>query len=656
MLNARFEPGHDEHQSRTLKLRRLSNSRGIQGEIVDVAKQNGRGNKSQGGRMCMYGFHARRASGDSEKVPDRAQKWPDSYNPSGQPIGPNSSAAMQAVAAHAGALERLEAELLPEAGAARSLIADGSDPAKAFRVSSVAIDGSPARSAGTSLSLTNGYVVVMHNDSGAALEAIGFAYAAQAPLPDDHEWLFAVAGCIHPLPVDRDGFVFVAVRGKGVHHGTLPTSSTQPHFANHGGVGSALVNKADLVALLDKPGPLPWPTREELKAQQEAVAKEKAADKTRRPLAKAVLELPTKQRALEHARRDMQAALRSAAEAVGDAVTEAAGEAAAQGGEGSGVGGAGGSAQDELEAARQALHDVERQVAEAACDEMIAATAARLQAVAGLDPLIVDGEVAAAAEEPEEVEEGPDTESEAESEEEEEEEEEEPAAAVVVEGLPGNRVELLAAITDPAREFGLLQSAESTLATPAINALKAKCKANGVDVPASVAAHKKGQPLPEGCFIVKVCSKARPDSNPTSTPVSPWGRPSRNCKVTDLTLAPKPYTVSVGPLYVSRQPVASPAPSPATWCSSQCSRACASPPWACPPRACRSRGVAARRRWSCSSARRRAWRGGTSRRTRRRRRSARCAPRCPRRRRAGSCCRPRSSPAGSACAPRAARP
>ena len=129
------------------------------------------------------------------------------------------------------------------------------------------------------------YVVGPHNDSGAALEAIGFVYAGQSPLPSGHEWLFAVAGCLHPLPVDREGFVFVAVRGTGVHHGTLPTSSTEPHFANHAGVGSALVNKSDLVQVLQKrgdPEELPWPAPEELAARRkELAATSSAATRTR---------------------------------------------------------------------------------------------------------------------------------------------------------------------------------------------------------------------------------------------------------------------------------------------------------------------------------------------------------------------------------------
>ena len=322
----------------------------------------------------------------------------------------------------------------------------------------------------------------MHNDSGAALEAIGFVYAAQSPLPNSHEWLFAVAGCIHPLPLDRNGFVFVAVRGKGVHHGTLPTSSTEPHFDNHAGVGSALVNKADLVQLLAKrgePGQLPWPTPEELKARREEVAAQKNKD----GLAKVVRDLAAKQQACEDARRELVSSLQSAAEAVG---AEAVGDEAGEGEVGSS------SAQGERDAARQAIHAAERQNADGALDMVVTATdkaRERLQAMAGLPPLTGDGEAEAAAEG--EV---------------EPEAEENPAAAA--EGVPGTREQLLAAIADPAREYGLLKTAESMLATPAMRALKDMSAARGVDVPAAAEAHKKGQPLPDGFFIVKVHSNS----------------------------------------------------------------------------------------------------------------------------------------------------
>ena len=82
-----------------------------------------------------------------------------------------------------------------------------------------------------------------------------------------------------------------------------------------------------------------------------------------------------------------------------------------------------------------------------------------------------------------------------------------PSAAA--EGVPKTREELLTAIADPAREYGLLKTAESTLATPAFKALEVMCVAKGVNVPAAAAAHKKGHQLPDGFFIVKVHSNSR---------------------------------------------------------------------------------------------------------------------------------------------------
>ena len=339
----------------------------------------------------------------------------------------------------------------------------------------------------------------MHNDSGAALEAIGFSYAAESPLPSGHEWLFAVAGCLHPLPVDRDGFVFVAVRGRGVYHGTLPTSSTEPHFAEHAGVGSALVNKADLVQMLakrDEPGQLPWPTPEELTARREEVA----AQKKEGGLAKEVRDLAAKQRACEDAQRELASSLQSAAEAVGNEAGDEAGEGEA----------GSSSAQGEHEAARQAIYAAERQIADGALDVVVSAAAKaceRLRAMAGLEPLTANCEVeaAAAAAADDEGEESSNSESEVEA-----DAEEDPAAAAAAEGVPKTQPELLLAIADPEREFGLLKTAESTLATPAIRALKAMCMTKDVPVPEAVAQHRRGggsqagDPLPADMFIVKV--------------------------------------------------------------------------------------------------------------------------------------------------------
>ena len=68
--------------------------------------------------------------------------------------------------------------------------------------------------------------------------------------------------------------------------------------------------------------------------------------------------------------------------------------------------------------------------------------------------------------------------------------------------MPHNRAQLLAGIADSEREFGLLATAESTLAAPAFKALKAACEARGV--PFKWRSHLNGKRLPEGCFIIMV--------------------------------------------------------------------------------------------------------------------------------------------------------
>ena len=168
VADKRFEADSDADYaagSRKLKLLNLSSSGGVRGEITDVAKAGGRGNKVQGGRMCMYGAHMMEVGrGTSVTVPGRAKAWATHYNPSGaradvdddSVMGDARHDAMQLVAAHAGALERLETALLPGAGAARRAIANGCDPDEEYRVASKDAEGEPSKSTGMSLSLTHG--------------------------------------------------------------------------------------------------------------------------------------------------------------------------------------------------------------------------------------------------------------------------------------------------------------------------------------------------------------------------------------------------------------------------------------------------------------------------------------------------------------------
>lgn len=266
--DARFEFGVDE-PGRPISKDKAPGS--VFGE-TDVLK---RGGKSMEGKMRMYGCHMRRAA-MGESVPDRARRWPAPYGPKGA-RNPVIESTIHNLAT---ALTSAETEFSPGAAESRQLIAEKYDPEAKFRV----VYGDHARSSTPfSMSLSAGYVVSPHDDSGLANEFIGFVYPTTKPLPNGHEWLFVVSGCIHPLPKTPDEVVLISVRGNGVAHGTLPTSSTEAHCANHPGVGSALVNKKEMVDILDQmkqPGALPPPSEDELtanrKREKEAAAKEAA--------------------------------------------------------------------------------------------------------------------------------------------------------------------------------------------------------------------------------------------------------------------------------------------------------------------------------------------------------------------------------------------
>jgi len=539
--DARFEPdpAADDHRAgaRKLKLKNLSNSKGIRGEITDVAKPQGRANKTQGGRMNMYGAHARRASGPSEKVSGKAHVWPDIYNPSGVPVDAANGTgaggarfdamvgAMEAVATHAGALEQIEMALLPEAGDARRAIVDSCDPDAKYRVAAKTETGEPTTSTGLSLSLTHGYVVGVHNDSGNALEAISFAYASDSPLPEGHEWNFVVAGCIHPLPVDRDGFVFVGVRGQGVHHGTLPTSSTEAHFANHAGIGSALVSKSNLVSLLQRrnePGQLPWPTRDELDAQRRA-RDGGDVEQDAEPIARDIMH---NLQQLESAKRDLEASVRRGAAKISDTpLAQAQLE----------------EALEALQGVREAIEIADRTVRETAMDVVVTARNKAVVRTTAMEPM----EPLRPCAEPE----GKGGEEDADEEDGDEEGGEGEDVMVVAEeggaatgAMPYNRNELLLAIAE--RDFGVLTGAPSMYATPAFKALKALRNAKGMPLPPTWPLHMRGRPLPEGFFIVKVCS-----SHPQTVRLcQPYSCPAKSAKPTNCKAGPALQLITLSSL------------------------------------------------------------------------------------------------------------
>lgn len=193
-----------------------------------------RGNKAmnEGSTMLMYGsWDCWDCHGGGAKVKGVTQ--PRVYNPQGK-IDEQLATLLYR---HTDSLNALERQLVPAYGAHRDALADEIDPQGLHRVS----PGSTAFSA----SLTASYVISPHNDSGLACETIAFVNR-NGPLPQNHEWLFALGGHVHALPSRRGCGVVLFIKGTGLYHGTLPTSSREPTYL-HGSHGSALVTKQRMV-------------------------------------------------------------------------------------------------------------------------------------------------------------------------------------------------------------------------------------------------------------------------------------------------------------------------------------------------------------------------------------------------------------------------
>jgi len=191
-----------------------------------------RGNKAMnhGSVMMMYG------SWDCWDWPGATAKnvtQPRIYNPTGQLDKTLNSL----VATHADHLTQYERQMIPSYAAHRDRIAALADPHRVHRISE--------HTTAFSVSLTSSYAIAPHNDSGMACETIGFINRSGA-MPDGHEWLFAIGGHVHALPNQVGKSVILFIKGQGVYHGTLPTSSTEP-TALHGNHGSALVTKKRIV-------------------------------------------------------------------------------------------------------------------------------------------------------------------------------------------------------------------------------------------------------------------------------------------------------------------------------------------------------------------------------------------------------------------------
>ena len=239
----------------------------LQGE----SRTKSRGAKHFEAHMVVWGAHRSHTTGTTGTEPEVegcAREFAARYNPSGEPASKSEAhaAATTAVEAHGVSMSELEAWACPSAADARRQLVERLDPDATYRIDAA------GQSTAMASALSTGYVVEAHSDSGEVLESIGFVYPCDTPLPDGHTWLFVVGGCVHALPTRPGQMALVLCRGKGVAHGTLPTSSTEPHI-HHPGVGSAIFCKTQLCQVLSKrlagaPVALPWPTPEQLAAQR----------------------------------------------------------------------------------------------------------------------------------------------------------------------------------------------------------------------------------------------------------------------------------------------------------------------------------------------------------------------------------------------------
>ena len=145
------------------------------------------------------------------------------------------------------ALEASEEALYAQAWNERLLVGELLDPNGCLR-------DTPKRKA-FAFSLTSGFSVAPHDDSGAALEHIVFTYPAHTELPLGHNPMFVASGIIMMLPGPADkgppGNELAGIRaclctvpGHGVHHGSMPTWTAEFYEA---------AEKADKLATLTLP-------------------------------------------------------------------------------------------------------------------------------------------------------------------------------------------------------------------------------------------------------------------------------------------------------------------------------------------------------------------------------------------------------------------
>ena len=213
---------HASHLGRCMQA--LGNSRfGGAGQSVVQGESviNQRGTKSFSGSLRMYG--TRSLNGSSvERYGPRA---------------PFDATCSSLYDEHANAIARLERETTPEVAEARRLAAvDIPTHMRADR---------GGQCSAASVALSRGYVIGPHGDEAAVNETVVFT--PMQNLPEDMEWCFAAAGLLHPLPRVKGEVCYITMLGKGVWHGTLPSSSREEHDETHYGLGSALCSQARIL-------------------------------------------------------------------------------------------------------------------------------------------------------------------------------------------------------------------------------------------------------------------------------------------------------------------------------------------------------------------------------------------------------------------------
>ena len=193
-----------------------------------------RGNKRMKGSMGVLG--SRNAYGNAGQGLGKGVTQVRAYNLNGN----SDEYAIQLFQAHADQITSDENRLTPACGEARSWLMTDFDPNGVHRIT--------PRCTATAISLSMGYVVTPHMDSGSekALEFIKFLNT-DGPLPAGHAWLFVMPGCILELPSVEGDIVLIGLPANGTMHGTLPTSSTEDSRF-HRGVGSALISKESVLS------------------------------------------------------------------------------------------------------------------------------------------------------------------------------------------------------------------------------------------------------------------------------------------------------------------------------------------------------------------------------------------------------------------------